>query len=153
VSEVELLSDVGADYTRLRDLLADGKWKEADEETGVLMLKVARRETQGWLDTDSIKTFPCTDLRTINKLWVEYSKGRFGFSVQTRIYEEVGTDPEKWGDRVGWRKGGVWLDYSGFTFDSNAPVGHLPGRFVRFAVGWGWWLGPFFSSRCVECDL
>ncbi len=44
MSEVELLSDVGADYTQLRDLLAAGKWKEADEETGWTIIKVARRE-------------------------------------------------------------------------------------------------------------
>ncbi|MBD0263512.1 MAG: GUN4 domain-containing protein [Tolypothrix sp. Co-bin9] len=153
MSEVELLSNVGADYTRLRDLLANAEWKEADEETGKLMLNVACRETQGWLDMDSIQKFPCTDLRTIDQLWMKYSKGHFGFSVQTHIYEEVARDSEKWGDRVGWRQGNIWLDYSDLTFNSNAPIGHLPAKFARFAVGWGWWFGPFVSSRVIECNL
>ncbi|MFM6250457.1 MAG: GUN4 domain-containing protein, partial [Dolichospermum sp.] len=79
--EVELKSDVGMDYSKLRDLLKAGKWKEADEETLRVMLVVAKREEEGWLDTESIDNFPCADLRTIDQLWVKYSEGRFGFSV------------------------------------------------------------------------
>jgi HTH-type transcriptional regulator/antitoxin HigA len=61
--------------------------------------------------TNSIENFPCDDLRTIDQLWVKYSQGRFGFSVQKKIWLEVGGkvdyDTEcKLGDRVGWRKGG-----------------------------------------------
>jgi hypothetical protein len=103
MSEVELLSDVGANYTQLRDLLAAGKWKEADEETRGIMVKVVGREGTGWLNEESINKLPCTDLRTVDKLWLEYSDSRFGFSVQKRIYQEVGRDWEKMGDRVGWR--------------------------------------------------
>ena len=38
-SEVELLSEKNVDYTQLRNLLAAGKWKEADQETLAVMLK------------------------------------------------------------------------------------------------------------------
>ncbi|MEI2580272.1 GUN4 domain-containing protein [Scytonema sp. PRP1] len=85
----DLPSEKGVDYTRLRDLLAAGKWKEADEETFAVMLKASGRENDGWLDIESIKNFPCTDLRTIDQLWVKYSNGGFGFSVQKRIWESV----------------------------------------------------------------
>ncbi|WP_335337770.1 GUN4 domain-containing protein [Nostoc piscinale] len=90
----ELASDRGVDYGRLRDFLKAGQWKEADEETLKLMLKVVGREQEGWLDTGSSDKFPCTDLRTIDKLWVKYSNGRFGFSVQkknlARSWEKMG---------------------------------------------------------------
>ncbi|MGK7961585.1 caspase, EACC1-associated type [Crocosphaera sp.] len=36
-SEIELKSEKGVDYTKLRNLLAAGKWKEADEETTNVM--------------------------------------------------------------------------------------------------------------------
>lgn len=85
IEEDDLPSEKGVDYTRLRDLLKAGKWKEADEETLTVMLKAAGREKEGWLNSDSIEKFPCTDLRTIDQLWVKYSKGRFGFTVQKRI--------------------------------------------------------------------
>lgn len=79
------------------------------------MLEVAGRTKEGWLDSDDIDNFPCADLRTIDRLWVAASKGRFGFSVQKEIYQSLGGtrqyDEKIWeafGDRVGWRKGGNW---------------------------------------------
>jgi predicted NACHT family NTPase len=77
-------------YEQLAYYLAAGKWKEADEETDRLMLQVAGREQQGYLDLDDIRQFPCKDLRTIDQLWVQYSNGHFGFSVQKEIYLSVG---------------------------------------------------------------
>ena len=86
----DLSSKKGIDYTRLRDLLKAGEWKEADQETLAVMLKIADREKEGWLNIYSIEQFPCTDLRTIDQLWVRYSNGHFGFSVQKVIWQEVG---------------------------------------------------------------
>ncbi|GAB4206330.1 MAG: hypothetical protein Fur006_63320 [Coleofasciculaceae cyanobacterium] len=165
--EVELLSERNVDYTRLRDLLADGKWKEADEETLAVMVKAAGQEKENWrLNAESIEKFPCTDLRTIDRLWVKYSDGRFGFSVQKRIWESVGGQPgesdyeiyQKFGDRVDWRVKNVdtpipvYWNYSNFSF-SLKTSGHLP---------W-WWLGWWGSSggqvvsslasRLVKCNI
>ncbi|MEH1967173.1 GUN4 domain-containing protein [Nostoc sp.] len=153
----DLSSEKGVDYTRLRDLLKAGKWKEADGETLAVMLKASGREQEGWLDFKSIENFPCTDLRIIDQLWVGYSNGRFGFSVQKRIWESVGKDRDEFGDRVGWGKWRTvivdkwfglkqktekqieWLKYSDFTFDRSAPKGHFPGASIyeiRITV-WG----------------
>ena len=160
---VQLKSARGFDYTRLRDLLAAGKWQEADQETRKVMLKAARREKEGWFDTDSIENFPCDDLRTIDQLWVKYSRGRFGFSVQKKIWLEVGgkVDYEtecKLGDRVGWRKEGKWVnyDYDDLTFNQKpAPVGHLPGN--GFWRAWLWFdfnlISSSLASRAVSCNL
>jgi serine/threonine protein kinase len=134
--EVQLKSSCGMDYRKLRDFLAQGKWKEADGETARVMLAVAKREDEGWLNVDSIDNFPCEDLRTIDQLWVKYSDGRFGFSVQKRIYQSFGGTREynediwkKFGDNVGWIKRGwreKWVYYNDITFDKKAPEGHLP---------------------------
>ncbi|MFM6442858.1 MAG: GUN4 domain-containing protein [Dolichospermum sp.] len=143
-NEVELKSDVGMDYSKLRDLLKAGEWKEADEETRRVMLAVAKRENEGSLDVESIDNFPCADLRTIDQLWVKYSDGKFGFSVQKRIYQGLGGTRQynediwrEFGDKVGWRKGGSWLYYEEiyyFYYDKKAPEkGHLP--VVRFLRG------------------
>ncbi|GAX43823.1 GUN4 domain-containing protein [Tolypothrix sp. NIES-4075] len=142
----DLPSEKGVDYTKLRDLLAAGKWKDADQETLAVMLQATGREKEGWLDYESIKKFSCTDLRTIDQLWVKYSNGRFGFSVQKRIWESVGKDYGKFGDRVGWRQMRTeivdkwfglkqetqhqpfWLNQDQLTYDTSAPEGHLPLR-------------------------
>ena len=84
-----LHSEVGVDYTRLRDLLAAGQWKEAEGETKKVMLKAAGREKEGLLDRESSEKFPIVDLRTIDQLWVKFSKGRFGLSVQKQILQRL----------------------------------------------------------------
>ncbi|MGA9382363.1 MAG: serine/threonine-protein kinase [Phormidium sp.] len=138
----DLSTDKGVDYQNLRKLLKAGNWREADQETARVMLKVAGREKEGWLDVESINNFPCTDLRSIDRLWVKYSNGRFGFSVQKRIWESVGGKPGEWDgeiykkfcDDVGWyeMKKDTWKSYEDLTFSLNAPGGHLPAD----GVGW-----------------
>ncbi|MBD2303186.1 caspase, EACC1-associated type [Nostoc sp. FACHB-190] len=122
----KLDSEKGINYTKLRDLLAAKKWKEADEETATVMLKAAGREFIGCLFEDDIKKFPSTDLHTIDKLWFYYSEGRFGFRVQKPIYLQVSKNYEKLGDRLGWKKEGKWLHWRELTFSTQAPKGHLP---------------------------
>ena len=97
------------------------------------MLKVTGREERGWLDEESINNFPCKDLRTIDQLWVKYSKGHFGFSVQKRIWIEcggqLGNDDVAWVkfcDRIGWGEEDSLKSYNELTFSLNTPGGHLP---------------------------
>jgi len=126
----DLSTEREVDYARLRDLLAAGKWWEANRETGTVILSASGREKLGCSEKD-IRQFPCTDLRTINQLWVKYSNERFGFSVQKRILENLGgTKDADWqtfyrfGDSVGWRVKGSWIRKVKYTID--APMGHLP---------------------------
>lgn len=77
-------------YHQLAYYLAAGMWKEADEETFKVMLEVARRKKQGYLQVEDIQEFSCEDLNFIDQLWVNYSNGKFGFSVQKEIYLSVG---------------------------------------------------------------
>ncbi len=123
------------DYTKLRNLLAAKKWKEANEETERVMLRAANREKEGWLRYEDIEKFPKTDFRTMDDLWVKYSSGRFGFSVQKRIWENLGGGwkwdrkiVRKFGDRVGWMRRGRWIykDEEDLVFDISAPLGFLP---------------------------
>ncbi|QKQ77830.1 serine/threonine protein kinase [Nostoc sp. TCL240-02] len=131
LTKIILPSDVGLDYQNLENLLKKGKWKAADEETTRVMFKVAKREQQGWLDYKSIENFPCTDLRTIDQLWVKYSNGHFGFSVQKRIWLECGgkVDYETechLGNRMGWLKASRWLSKDEYNYSRYALQGHLP---------------------------
>jgi serine/threonine-protein kinase len=161
---VQLNSARGVDYTRLRDLLAAGKWKEADLETLKVMLKATRREKEHYFTRESIDNFPCDDLRTIDQLWVEYSQGHFGFSVQKKIWLEVGGKDNKTigklGDYVGWRDEHwhTWLRYEDLTFNMQAPSGHLPGylavaSFVLVGGGRDRNLLMGLLSRIENCNL
>ena len=140
--DIELKSAKGVNYRQLEQLLKAGSWKEADEETDKKMCEVAGRTKEGYLTEEDIDNFPCEDLRTIDQLWVKYSNGRFGFSVQKRIYKSLGGtrsyDRKVWsafGDQVGWRVGGGWLYYKDLNFNQTAPSGQLP------SVSGGIWFG------------
>jgi len=122
-------------YEKLEKLLANGQWKEADQETLRVMLQIASRETEGWLDMHSINNFPCEDLRKIDKLWVKYSNGRFGFSVQKNIWLECGGEIDYdteclIGERIGWVVNGEWILYDQGIFSLNASDGHLPAFWI-----------------------
>jgi len=144
---VKLISAKGVDYRQLDRLLATGEWEEADEETLNKMLEAAGRTEESWLRIEDMHRFPCEDLRTIDQLWVKYTNGRFGFSVQQRIYQSLGGskeyDREIWeafGERVGWRVNNEWLYYNELKFNTKAPVAHLPavagGGVVVSGGGW-----------------
>ncbi|WP_258007374.1 GUN4 domain-containing protein, partial [Cylindrospermopsis raciborskii] len=123
-------------YTKLETLLKAQMFKEADEETDRVMLAVANRQSEGWLRKEDAEKFPCKELRTIDNLWLKYSQGKFGISVQQEIYKNLGGtkqfDVNVWrsfGDRVGWRNGilNSWLiGYSDLNFSLSAPTDHLP---------------------------
>ncbi len=121
-------------YQPLETFLKNEHWREADEETFKVMLKVAAREEQGLLDKNSINNFPGEDLRIIDQLWLKYSKNKWGFSVQKEIYESLG-GTKKYNEsvfinvceRIGWRKEGKLPKYSDLIFNLElAPQAHLP---------------------------
>ena len=122
-------------FQKLEALLQAGKWRDADLETWELMKKLTKREQEGWLRIEDVKNFPRQELRKMDQLWVKYSNGKFGFSVQKQIWLDLGgkldgeTDFDtfrKLGDRVGWRQNNEWLSYDSYTFSTNALPGHLP---------------------------
>ena len=151
-NQVSLVSAKGVDYRKLHDLLKAKKWKEADEETDRVILKVVRRELEGWLRYEDAQNFSCQDLGMIDKLWVKYSNGEFGISVQEQIYHNLGGTKEydlevwkKFGDKVGWRQKGEWLNYTELTSLEEHYSGHLP-----VAPFWGG-VGVWFFSRSSTC--
>jgi serine/threonine protein kinase len=155
--EIQLKSEVGMEYNNLRDLLKAQNWEEADKETYEVMIKAVGKKSGDSFTSDELLNFPCQDLRTIDQLWVEYSKGRFGFSVQKEIYLSVGGKLRSYEyeaflrfyETVGW---GGSIKYN------TSTQGHLP-----FSIyGRVFLLGDFQSrvvrvislvSRLVNCNI
>lgn len=148
----ELKSERQIDYRKLQSLLSAKKWKEADEETLAIMLQIAERDKEGWLDVEDIQAFPSVDLSTLNQLWFKYSNGKFGFTIQKRLYIDSGGKldglyhPEAWKEfsaKVEWSIDNHWISYRQVGFYTSAPNGHLP----------VWWGGRGWRLGCAEIDL
>ncbi|NCR41112.1 MAG: GUN4 domain-containing protein [Microcystis aeruginosa W13-11] len=125
-----------ADFTQLDQYLKNGQWREASNETGDIINQIAGRTASGWLMKEDCQNFPHEELQIIDSLWVKYSNGKFGFSVQKKIWLECGGEVgvrdfhiwRKFADKVGWRKlssSGNWLP-SQYVFNMNPPQGHFP---------------------------
>jgi hypothetical protein len=139
-AECKRLASFKSKYQKLDNLLASQKWLEADCLTREIILKIANRTSQGSLDKESIKAFPCEDLQAIDHLWVHHSKSKFGFSVQKKLWIDCGgmigvydyTAFKKFGAKVGWYSQADvdWLTYTTFMHDTlnakNALSASLP---------------------------
>ncbi|NMG22736.1 GUN4 domain-containing protein [Brasilonema bromeliae] len=141
LDSIPLDSEKGIDYSYLCGLLKTGQWQSADHQTLRVMLKAANRESKGWLDSDSLRTFPRKDLKTIDKLWMTASNGHFGFSAQKKIWEECGrpNDSDKnWNcfcTKLGWKNERMkYSSCSNLRADlSTSPLGEFPARYTAGA--------------------
>jgi serine/threonine protein kinase len=149
--EPTLISEVGVDYTRLRDLLVNKKWKEADRETWDMMCQSLSVIPETQLEISQIYQLPCVDLQTVDRLWLHYSQGRFGFSVQKQIYESVKGDYIRFCDRVNWPTYNSSTTLGKLKFSQQAPPGHLPSRSWVGGLQWLRHLDAI-STRLAECD-
>ncbi|MDJ1185491.1 GUN4 domain-containing protein [Roseofilum casamattae] len=125
-------------YLLLQNLeyyLRKKEWKSADEETSHIILKLGDDDNKGYLNTTDLRNFPRDELQVIDELWIKYSDGKFGFSVQQKIWLNVGGelgvhDPEIWTkycDKIGWNnKGMMDIFSSNINWNINALKGHLP---------------------------
>ncbi|MEG4007136.1 serine/threonine-protein kinase [Microcoleus sp. Pol11C1] len=146
-----LISARGLDYTKLRDFLSNKKWKEADRETWGLMCQSISQEPGTQLEISQIYQLPCEDLQTVDRLWLHYSQGRFGFSVQKQIYESVKGDYIRFCDRVNWQTYNSATTLGQIKFSQQAPIGHLPSRSWVGGIQWLRHLDAL-SAKLTECD-
>jgi serine/threonine protein kinase len=162
------------EYETLEKFLQKGNWRAADQETGQLLVQLAGRELWGWLRPRDIQKLPCTDLNRIDQLWLHYSQGRFGFSIQKQIYRHLGGSNKyqkkvwlRFARQVGWRRPWYffrpWLRDRDLIYDLSAPLGHLPRQYNTIGQNWAgfwyswvsvlWWTIVSLSARLDSCEF
>jgi GUN4-like len=139
---VILTSERGINYAPLQELLRAGKWIEANQLTSQLVLQLANQQQRGYLIASDTRKLPCTDLKTLDRLWLYYSDFHFGFSVQAWVWNAIGgrtfEDSLWFESMVGWSQAEIanpGLD--------NTPQGYFPYRpayrnGIRNSFGGGW---------------
>ncbi|MFM6451173.1 MAG: GUN4 domain-containing protein [Planktothrix sp.] len=108
-------------YDSLNSLLAQGQWKNADQETGSIILELLNRNIK-----DKVALIPGEEIRNIDKLWTFHSQGKFGFKIQRSFYF---TDKkiESLTAKLDWRTWFGCKNYEKLILDlDKAPEGHLP---------------------------
>lgn len=149
-------------YEALQNFLKAGRWLEADKETVRLILAIAGEAEIENLRPSEIEHIDCSELQVIDRLWLNYSNNRFGFSVQVKVYQDLGGSVqttveqnnqliEQWGDRLGWRENSNWIKCSDLDYSEDAATGGLPGL---------WWNSPYgskmtnyFLARLLSCNI
>ena len=146
-------------------LMQQNRWKDADLKNWQFLLASAKKEKQDYLEINDLKNFNCKDLKAVDKLWVDNSKGKFGYSVQKRIYLETGNSLDfdwekgtftKWSDerynsfdkRVGWKKDKWWSNWMRYDELPILPQDH--GATWRRRWEWGWYSGWYLPGTRVE---
>ena len=148
-------------YSQLEDHLRQGNWRKADEETAWLFYLVMVQ--QGYKDWSELcRNFPSKTLNQIDQLWVDYSQGHFGFSIQKRIWESLGGKPnayygtwEKFGKQVEWYdEENDWKEYNLLPFSIESLDGNLPALWIiRESLGFGWLVGFASGTLVVYISL
>lgn len=129
---LELKKSMQLDYQPLQNLLINKEFQQADKLTQEFLCKIVEKKKnrqKNWLYFTEIQFIPKDDLKVIDLLWRIYSKGKFGFSIQKKIWL---MNNRKW-DKL-WKKI-KWVDINNgnmkrypqeFLWTLEAPEGHLP---------------------------
>lgn len=142
-------------YAKLERLMQAGKWQEADFETYRIMIQTCGKSAGESLTPKNFQEVSCWDLLQLDRLWVQYSVGKFGFSVQKKIWQECGspiTPGKEWDNlcvRVGWINSD--LKYISYPYLKKnpfySPIGELPA--LRGVCG-VWWVFASLAQRPVD---
>jgi hypothetical protein len=122
-------SAAGLDYGPLQGRLVEQAFEEADRLTSAHLRELAgpAAERRGYVYYSEVAGIAGVDLENLDRLWLVYSRGRFGFSVQGRLLRACAGRWEQLWPRLGWKCDGVWTRYPGsFTWSLEAPEGHMP---------------------------
>lgn len=131
---------------KLEDLLKLKNWKEANKETRVILVELfnniylVNEEYDYLFIPEDFLNFSCEYVNKIDNIWITYSNGKYGFSVQKNIYLNAGgklnylsgehkkeldsNAGEKFLSNIGWSFSTP--DSIKFNDYANAPEGHLP---------------------------
>ncbi|KAK8921193.1 hypothetical protein KSP39_PZI020026 [Platanthera zijinensis] len=113
-------------------------FRRADQETRHLLIALSGDAAQkrGYVFFSEVQFIAAGDLRAIDELWRRHSAGRFGYSVQRRLWEKARRDFTRFFVKAGWMRR-METEVEQFTYRAfpgefnwelgdDTPEGHLP---------------------------
>lgn len=145
-------SQLGIYYIKLELLLESQKWKEADIETWKLLCMALGKSPATPIQSSEINLISCEVILNIDKLWINASQGRFGFSIQNQIFDSISKDYVMFCKHVEWPSYNSPSYHQSLKFNNQAPAGHLPSRI--WAEGDKFWRHlNAIASKLAQCIL
>lgn len=129
---INLEKYIEVNYQPLQELLIAKNFQEADKLTQKYLCALVEKHTKKskqWLYFTDINFIPVNELFIIDLLWKTYSKGKFGFSVQKKIWVKYNNRWDKLWEKIKWSEiaTGTMKRYpQEFIWTIDAPEGHLP---------------------------
>ncbi|WP_307719612.1 CHAT domain-containing protein [Microcystis aeruginosa] len=145
-----LTENQGQIYQKLEEYLEQQDWKKADYETAFIMYQ--------WMVIENYEDFlylfwkvSLDVIDEIDRLWMDYSEGKFGIKGQVKIYRDLRArmsgeksrekrreewarmwdesfveqhEWERFGDLVGWKQGKRWLNLPNMEVAYRTPETH-----------------------------
>jgi hypothetical protein len=148
ISLPEQPDSLKSSFVELVRSLKAKQWQAADKETVRLLLQYADTNRHR-LQVDDIGNIPCSLLQEIDRFWLKYSNGRFGFSIQSEIWRQkfggrVDANTEQsLGSYLGWRESGEWKNYNLLFALAQSSDGRFP---CFFLSDWCWRYDSFLPS-------
>ncbi|WCJ41346.1 enzyme binding tetrapyrrole binding [Euphorbia peplus] len=123
----------------LHQHLSSQNFRLADDETRRLLIILAGEPAikRGYVFFSEVKFIAVEDLKAIDELWKKYSDGKFGYSVQKKIWNtKAKKDFSNFFIKVGWMKKldteveqynyRAFPDEFIWEIKDDTPLGHLP---------------------------
>jgi len=131
LADVPLNSELGLDYSSLRDYLQEGDFRKADDETRALLIKMAGPGAvqRGWVYFTEVSPIPVADLQTVDNLWRAASNNKYGYSVQKELWQQNQKRWAKFFKQIDWTQGqnNIYRKWPAeFIYSLEGPKGHLP---------------------------
>ncbi len=152
--------------SQLEAALQAQDWEAADNETRRILQSFVH--PGGDIFAQPIPTLiPPEVIQAMDRLWIKASNGRFGFSVQAEIWEELRLQTpddtnivtKAFGDHVDWTRtvpnedyiftSPDWLTEPELIYSLDASVGHLPWA----GVDWSVIEGMLTAQSCGSCTI
>jgi hypothetical protein len=130
-------------YRKLIYLLKTAQWHEADDETVAIIERLMPCPQQNYgCSNICVSEITPRELKAINKIWLEASGGRFGFSIQKRIWHRIKklnvnrkfntsrSEYDMFAELVGWSNDMSRIYHADFDYKITNPKGHLPAKIL-----------------------
>ena len=124
--------------TLLIDQLRTGNFEAADQTTRDLLIEIAGADAtkRGYVYWTEARMLDAAALGAVENLWLHYSDGKFGYTVQKDVWRRQKGVFDRFCDKIGWTteddatgqaRKRRWFGQSEFFYTlQEAPKGHLP---------------------------